>query len=92
MYDDSSQDCYNRSDNMKTLLQCLCGQTYINTPGSAIWENKDGCAELYRCSTTLYMFHYQLMLFDLIFIKKVVIVLMERILFTDYIHWESSSR
>ena len=51
--DDSKQDSATTTAHRKRLILLLKNKQVLTTPLSIIWENNDGCAEQYRCASTL---------------------------------------
>ena len=51
--DDSKQDSATTTAHIKRLILFLKNKRVLTTPLSIIWENNDGCAEQYRCASTL---------------------------------------
>ena len=53
--DDSKQDAATTTAHRKRLISLLKNKQVLITSLSKIWENTDGCAEQYRCASTLYL-------------------------------------
>ena len=53
--DDSKQDAATTTAHRKHLMSFLKNKQVLNTSLSTIWENTDGCAEQYRCASSLYL-------------------------------------
>ena len=51
--DDSKQYAVTTTAHSKHLIELLKEQKVLTSKLSTIWENTDGCAEQYRCSSEL---------------------------------------
>ena len=52
---DSKQDADTTTAHSKSFISLLRDKQILTTSLSKIWENTDGCAEQYRCSSALYL-------------------------------------
>ena len=53
--DDSKQDSATSTVHRKRLISLLKNRKLLTTSLSKIWENTDGCAEQYKCTSALYL-------------------------------------
>ena len=54
-YDDRKQDSAKSIVDSKSNIENFKQRNLVSNILSMIWENTDGCAEQYRCSTVLYL-------------------------------------
>ena len=55
LLDDRRQDTAITTAHSKCLIEILKEQKLLMSTLSKIWENNDGCAEQYRCASSLYL-------------------------------------
>ena len=55
LYDNRKQDAATNTAHSKCLISFLKDKKILTTSLSTIWENTDGCAEQYRCTSALYL-------------------------------------
>ena len=53
--DDSEQDAATTAAHSKQIMGLLHNIKFLMTNKSTIWYNIDGCADQYKCATTLYL-------------------------------------
>ena len=53
--DGSKQDAATTTAHSKQLISLLKNKQVLTSSLSTIWENTDGCAEQYRCASSLYL-------------------------------------
>ena len=53
--DDRKQDASTSTTRIKRLVELLKEQKLLTSTLSIIWENPDGCADQYICSSALYL-------------------------------------
>ena len=54
-YNDRKQDATTTAEHSKLIIELLQNSTVLFDDMSIIWENNDGCAEKYCCTTALYL-------------------------------------
>ena len=56
--DDSKQYSATTTADIKRLIELLKEQKILTSTLITIWENNDGCAEQYRCASSLYLMSF----------------------------------
>ena len=53
--DDRKQDTTTTDEHIKRIIRLLQNRTVLFSEMSNMWENTDGCAEQFFCTTALYL-------------------------------------
>ena len=64
--DDSKHDAATTNENRNSLIELIKEKNVFTTSLSTTWEKNYGCAEQYRCASTLYLISVMLQCYSVI--------------------------